>query len=285
MDERTTYDVSARTLPQPPSPPPVSRERRPRLWLVSALIGAVVGAAVSGGIVALVKDDGGTTAGGPSRPSAVITAPGDIGSILAKVEPAVVSISTRGFAQDDFANLVPREGTGTGVVLTPDGDVLTNAHVIADATAIKVKPATGERTYDATLLGSDPAADVALIHLRGASNLPVATLGRSADVQVGDQVVAIGNQLGLSSSATAGVVSGLNRIAAGADGTRLAGLIQFDAAVNAGSSGGPLVNVKGETVGIVVALANPTAAGTFIGVGFAVPIGAAAAPGGQGPEQ
>ena len=87
-------------------------------------------------------------------------------------------------------------------------------------------------------------------------------------------------------SATTGVVSGLERSATGTGGLRLTGLIQFDAAVNPGSSGGPLVNLRGETVGIVVALANPTSAGTFIGIGFAVPIGAAAAAGGgDGPQQ
>jgi S1-C subfamily serine protease len=99
---------------------------------------------------------------------------------------------------------------------------------------------------------------------------------------VGDDVVAIGNQLGLVHSTTAGVVSGLERAASGTDGTRLRGLIQFDAAVNPGSSGGPLVNTRGETVGIVVALLNPTPAGTFVGVGFAVPIGAALGGGSDG---
>ena len=100
-------------------------------------------------------------------------------------------------------------------------------------------------------------------------------------------MVAIGDQLGLTRTTTAGVVSGLDRAASGVDGTNLTGLIQFDAAVNPGSSGGPLLNAKGETVGIVVALVNPTAAGTFIGVGFAVPIGAAAAAGGgdRAPQQ
>jgi putative serine protease PepD len=112
-----------------------------------------------------------------------------------------------------------------------------------------------------------------------------AVLGSSGRLSVGDGVIAVGNQLGMTSSATAGVVSGLNRVASGIDGSTLAGLIQFDAAVNPGSSGGPLVNAKGETIGIVVALANPTPDGTFIGIGFAVPIGTAVAPGGGRPPQ
>jgi S1-C subfamily serine protease len=139
-----------------------------------------------------------------------------------------------------------------------------------------------------TILAADPTIDIAALAV---STLPVvvvpATLGNSGRLSVGDTVVAVGNPLGLTSSATTGVVSGLNRAASGTDGSRLAGLIQFDAAVNPGSSGGPLLNDRGETVGIVVALANPTQAGTFIGIGFAVPIGTAVAAGGgdRGPQQ
>ena len=113
-----------------------------------------------------------------------------------------------------------------------------------------------------------------------------AVLGRSDRLSVGDEVVAIGNPLGLVFSTTAGVVSGLNRQVNIADGPTGANLIQFDAAVNPGSSGGPLVNGHGEIVGIVVALANPTNAGTFIGIGFAVPIATAVSGGGdRAPQQ
>ncbi|MDQ4071097.1 MAG: S1C family serine protease, partial [Actinomycetota bacterium] len=192
MDERTIFEIPESTMPRPPEPPPPPAPERPRRpWLVSALVGALVGAAVSGGIVAAVQDDGGAStsvAEAPSRPSNVLNEPGDIASILATVTPAVVSISTRGFTQDDFFSPIPSQGSGTGVILTPDGEVLTNAHVIADAASIKVKLSTDDRTYDATLLGSDPAADLALIRIQGVSNLPVATLGRSAELQVGDQV-------------------------------------------------------------------------------------------------
>jgi S1-C subfamily serine protease len=108
-------------------------------------------------------------------------------------------------------------------------------------------------------------------------------LGGSA--AIGDTVIAIGNQLGLTGSTTTGVVSGLDRSLARKGTTDLKGLIQFDAAVNPGSSGGPLVNAAGQTIGIVVALANPTEAGTFIGIGFAVPIGTAVRAGGDRPPQ
>lgn len=177
--------------------------------------------------------------------------------------------------------------TGTGVVANGNGLILTALHVVKDAAAIQVRFADGTPSV-AMLLGADPANDIAAL---GVASLPTvvvpATFGNSGRMSVGDDVVAIGNQLGLAGSATAGVVSGLNRATSGAGGTGLSGLIQFDAAVNPGSSGGPLVNDKGEIVGIVVALANPTDAGTFIGVGFAVPIGTALATGGdgRGPQQ
>ncbi len=130
---------------------------------------------------------------------------------------------------------------------------------------------------------ADPATDIAALVPDKLPALVVpAVLGGGA--AIGDQVVAIGNQLALVDTTTSGVVSGLNRSITSEGGGQLQGLIQFDAAVNPGSSGGPLVNAKGQTIGIVVALANPTNAGTFIGVGFAVPIGSAVGGGGRPPQ-
>jgi len=144
---------------------------------------------------------------------------------------------------------------------------------VAGARAVTVTFADGTRTA-ATVADSDPALDIAvLVPARLPDVVVPATLG--GGVAVGEDVVAIGNQLGLVDSTTSGVVSGLDRTVPRAGGAPLAGLIQFDAAVNPGSSGGPLINVRGQVIGIIVALANPTAAGTFVGVGFAVPIGAA----------
>jgi putative serine protease PepD len=197
------------------------------------------------------------------------------GEIYAALVPSVVSVE--GVSRATRAHTI-----GTGVVPNANGIILTALHVVKDAGSIRVTFADGTVSA-ATLLGADPANDIAAL---AATTLPTvvvpAVFGNSGRVSVGDAVVVIGNQLGLTASTTAGVVSGLNRGATGIDGTRLEGLIQFDAAVNPGSSGGPLVNAKGETVGIVVALANPTAARTFIGVGFAVPIGVALAAGGGG---
>ncbi len=276
MDETTIYEIPTSTMPRPAGPgPEPRRERSGRTWIVSALVGAVVGAAVSGGIVATVREDDGPAptveSSSPANTPARITEPGTIASILEKVEPAVVSISTQGFGQDDFASVLPRQGAGTGVVLTPDGDVLTNAHVIADAAAIKVKLGTGDRTYDATLLGSDPAADIALIRVQGVSNLAVAQLGRSADLRVGDEVVAIGHALALPGgpTVTAGIVSALDRTI-GTGPRRLEHLIQTDAAINPGNSGGPLVNAAAEVVGINTAVIQGTGQADAQNIGFAI---------------
>ncbi len=176
---------------------------------------------------------------------------------------------------------------GTGIVVNASGAVITALHVVRGATAIQVTFADGTAST-ASVAATAPALDIAaLVPDELPSVVVPAVLGSSHRLAVGDGVIAIGNPLGLTRTTTTGVVSGLDRAATGTDGARLTGLIQFDAAVNPGSSGGPLLNARGETVGIVVALANPTPAGTFIGIGFAVPIGAAVAAGGgsQAPQQ
>jgi putative serine protease PepD len=209
-----------------------------------------------------------------STPEALTTA-----EIYAAMSPSVVLIES--LAADGRTV----ESSGTGVVANADGTILTALHVVRSARSIRVVFADGTQSA-ATIAGADPANDIAALTPATLPSVVVpAVLGASDRLAVGDDVIAIGNQLGLTGSATAGVVSGLNRSATGTDGGSLANLIQFDAAVNPGSSGGPLVNAKGETIGIVVALANPTPAGTFIGIGFAVPIGTAVAPGGGRPPQ
>jgi S1-C subfamily serine protease len=214
-----------------------------------------------------------------ASPSPSPSGPPTTAEIYAALAPSVVTVE----ALDRATNKV-RE-VGTGVIANADGIILTALHVVQHAGAIRVIFADGTPSA-ATIRAADPAMDIAALT---ATTLPgvlvPAVLG--GGVSIGDDVLAIGNQLGLTSSLTAGVVSGLDRKAAGAGGRGLSGLIQFDAAVNPGSSGGPLVNRKGEIVGIVVALANPGDAGTFIGIGFAVPIGSAvsAGGGGRGPQQ
>lgn len=162
---------------------------------------------------------------------------------------------------------------GTGVIANADGTIVTAYHVVEGAKAVTVTFADGTRA-PATVAGSAPAIDIAVLVPSSLPEVVVpATLGGGP--AIGEDVVAIGNPLGLVDSTTSGVVSGLNRTVARAGAQPLEGLIQFDAAVNPGSSGGPLINTQGQVIGIIVALANPTDAGTFIGVGFAVPIGSA----------
>ena len=225
--------------PTRPVPPPVP-ETRPSpgggRWLVAALIGALVGALVSASVLLAFgggEGTGATTRAPLSRPSLALRGDTlDIAAILERVEPAVVSISTRGFARDDFLRIVPSGGSGTGMVLTPDGDVLTNAHVVAGASRIEAKLSDG-RTLGAVLVGADPTADVALIRLQNARDLPTVSLGRSAELQVGDGVVASGNALALPGgpTVTAGIVSALDR-AIGSGDEVLEHLVQTDAAIN-----------------------------------------------------
>jgi len=172
---------------------------------------------------------------------------------------------------------------GTGLVVNADGSILTALHVVADATAIQVTFADGTKAA-AQVASSTPERDMAVLTPAAQPEVVVpAVLGSSQAVAVGDRAIAVGHPLGLVGSVTAGVISGLDRsMPLGDTGQRVDGLIQFDAAVNPGSSGGPLLNARGETIGIVTALANPSAQGYFIGIGFAVPIDAALGGGGGG---
>jgi S1-C subfamily serine protease len=174
-----------------------------------------------------------------------------------------------------------RDRLGSGVVANRAGAILTAEHVVSGADTIHVAFADGTETT-ATVASSDEASDIAiLIPADLPETLVPATLGGT--VEVGGSVVAIGNPLGLAASASAGVVSGLDRRADTADGT-FAGLIQFDAAVNPGSSGGPLLDAGGHVVGIVVSIADPGKDRAFAGIGFAVPIGTALGGDGPGPQ-
>ncbi len=170
--------------------------------------------------------------------------------------------------------------SGAGVIINAQGRVLTARHVIAGAQVIEVTFADGTRT-SAQIASEQPENDIAVLAPAQQPSVVVpAVLG--GGVRVGDDVFAVGHPLGLVDSLTAGVVSGLGRTVPVAGGPPLKGLVQFDAAVNPGSSGGPLLNRAGQVVGIVTALANPSNQDFFIGVGFAIPIatagGAAGAP-------
>ena len=187
------------------------------------------------------------------------------------VAPSVVSITTRVLRRDFFFNVVPEEGAGSGFVLDKDGHILTNYHVIEGAESIEV--AFGEQlTAPATVIGVDPRNDVAVLKAALAPDLlqPV-VLGASADLRVGQWAIAIGNPFGqFGRTLTTGVISALDRTIEGPDNRTITGVIQTDAAINRGNSGGPLLDSSGRVIGITSAIFSPT--GTNAGVGFAVPV-------------
>jgi serine protease DegQ len=175
-------------------------------------------------------------------------------------------------------------GVGTGVVIVDKGIILTNLHVVAGAERIKITFFDGFES-EAVIIGTRPEHDLAVLQAKAVpDDMVAATLRSTADLQVGDHVVAVGFPFGIGPSASAGVVSGLKREYQSVEGKRiLTNLIQFDAAANPGNSGGPLVTADGEVVGIVTGILNPTSQRVFIGIGFAVPIENAAAAVGMSP--
>jgi S1-C subfamily serine protease len=235
----------------------------------------VVAVAVLAG--ALVGRSGGSAQAGDApaaTPSPTATGSPSVADIYQKIGPSVVVVETA-------------DGSlGSGVIAADDGTVLTADHVIADGGAITVVFSDGTRST-ATVASADAKTDIAtLTPATLPQTLIPATLGGGA--QVGGPVVAIGNPLGLTFSVSSGVVSGLNRTATTANG-RFSGLIQFDAAVNPGSSGGPLLDAKGLVIGVVVSIADPGDDDAFAGIGFAVPIagalgGGGGTGGGRGPQ-
>ena len=162
---------------------------------------------------------------------------------------------------------------GSGVVVTESGLVLTSYHVVADAKRVEVRFHDGQMS-EATVMQAIPEKDLALVRPKSIpDDLPAATLGSSRNLAPGSEVVAVGFPFGIGPSVSAGVVSGLGRQFVSPDNKQsLDNLIQFDAAANPGNSGGPLVNMDGEVVGIVTAILNPNQSGTFLGIGFAVTI-------------
>ena len=165
------------------------------------------------------------------------------------------------------------KGVGTGVVIVDNGTILTNLHVVQGAKRVTVTFFNGQES-EADFIGAQPDNDLAVIRAKSIpDDLPSATLGSTANLRPGDEVVAVGFPYGIGPSVSAGVISGMDREFVSREGQRaLKGLIQFDAAANPGNSGGPLVTMSGEVIGIVTAILNPTSAGTFIGIGFAATI-------------
>jgi S1-C subfamily serine protease len=191
----------------------------------------------------------------------------DVAVITEKVRPAVVFILVQQVTVDFFLRPVPQEGAGSGIIFDSSGYILTNNHVVEDATEINVTLPDG-RNFEAELVGRDPVTDLAVIKI-AAENLPVVVFGKSSLLRVGEWVVAIGNALGLPGgpTVTAGVVGALGRTILEPNGIILQNLIQTDAAINPGNSGGPLINMAGQVVGINTAIATNAE-----GIGFAISI-------------
>jgi hypothetical protein len=232
--------------------------------VVIAVLAFRLGAVSGAGRGSSSAASGPATATGTDAP-ATSTLP--VTAVYAQVAPSVVLVTTS------------KGAVGSGVVVTDTGTVLTANHVISGGGTVAVTFADGTRST-ASVASADKSTDMALLTPTALPSVVVpATLG--GGLAVGSDVVAIGNPLGLVDSTTAGVVSGLNRTATTDAGT-FSGLIQFDAAVNPGSSGGPLLDDKGLVVGIVVSIADPGDDDSFAGIGFAVPIAAAVGGGGSG---
>ncbi len=188
------------------------------------------------------------------------------------IRPSVVRVSGMGH-HDKAGDEDTEVNVGSGVVIVDKGIILTNLHVVAGARRVKVVFADGLES-DARVVGLQPEDDLAVLQAATIpDDLVPATLRSTRDLAPGDEVVAVGFPFGIGPSASAGVVSGLRREYQSAKGERLlTNLIQFDAAVNPGSSGGPLVTTDGAVVGIVTAILNPNQQRVFVGIGFAVPI-------------
>jgi S1-C subfamily serine protease len=195
-------------------------------------------------------------------------APATSAVVYQQILPSLVTIETKTSSskRDDG-------GLGTGVIVNASGSILTALHVVDGARSIRVSYVDGTESR-AEIDSTDPENDIAvLVPERPPEVIVPAVLGGGG--QVGDETYAVGHPLGYVGSLSSGVISGFGRSAEADDGKRLRGLIQFDAAVNPGNSGGPLLNRGGQVIGIVTALANPSRHGYFIGIGFAVPIGTA----------
>ncbi|GHB80183.1 protease [Streptomyces cirratus] len=285
--------------PAAPAPAPAAAAPRPRRPVALLAAVALAAALVGGGTAAAVEEllgQHGTGPGAFTGTNVSQSSSGTVAGVAEQVSPSVVRIDTRtGSGQ----------GTGSGIVVTADGEIVTNNHVVAGASEIQVTMSDGKK-YAAKTLGTDPAKDLALIKLQGASGLKPAHLGNSDNLRVGDQVVAIGSPDRLTGTVTSGIVSALNREVSvpkseeqqlpqrrqggdgwpfSFDGRQFNGdtgkdstsykAIQTDASLNPGNSGGALVNMNGEIVGMPSAIYSPSAdsssAGS-VGLGFAIPV-------------
>lgn len=217
-------------------------------------------------LVATVASTGLVTLG----PSVALATPaGGYADLIEQFSPAVVVVevkatATPADAQDARPNVPDRHGIGSGFIISSDGLIVTNNHVVEGATSVTIKVADGSE-HEATVIGTDPLKDIALLDIEGI-DLPIVSFGSSEEMRVGDEVIAMGNPFGLGGTVTTGIVSAKDRdIQSGPFDS----FIQTDAAINRGNSGGPLFNDQGEVIGVNTAIFSPN--GASAGIGFAVP--------------
>jgi S1-C subfamily serine protease len=264
------YSSSRRqAAPAAPQPAAVQKKRRVRwrrLRLPSIIFSALV---LLAGTVALLPRGMMPDQVGAAIKDAIEAIPPKPGPAEAyeKIRPSVVLVS----AHSDEGETDPARGTG--VIMVESGIILTNLHVVAGARYVEVTFAEGLKS-EAEVIGTRPEHDLAVLQAKQLpDDIVAATMRSTAGLRPGDEVLAVGYPFGIGPSASAGVISGLRREYVSPEGRRLlTNLIQFDAAVNPGNSGGPLVTTEGEVIGIVTGLLNPTEQRVFIGIAFAVPI-------------
>ncbi len=261
-----------------PAPRVVRHTLARRTWLWVVILTAVVAALVGGLVGAVVGAGSQQTIVKSFFPNgSALVHPQDVQAVLSRVEPAVVAIDSESGGSSGSGDFV--EAAGTGMILTADGEVLTNNHVVSGATSVTVTLFGQTKALPAHVVGTDPSVDVALVQIDHASNLPTVTLGDSAQTRVGDSVLAIGNALALAGgpSVTEGIVSAENRTLSAQNDSgqteNLTGLLQTDAAINPGNSGGPLVDSQAQVVGMNTAVASSSSGNAPTqNIGFAITV-------------
>jgi putative serine protease PepD len=236
----------------------------PKMMLAGALTAAL---AIGGGaaIAHELLDSESTAAGSPTTAS---TRP-----IADDTTPRRVYDGAKDAVTYIVADTAQGQATGSGFVISSDGLIVTNDHVVDGATSVQVKVGTSDQAQDATIVGVDPSRDLALLKVDG-HDLPTLTLGDSSSIGVGDATYAIGNPFGLDNTLTTGIVSALQRNLQAPDGATIAGAIQTDAALNPGNSGGPLLDAGGKVIGVNSQIETGStggAQGGNVGIGFAIP--------------
>jgi S1-C subfamily serine protease len=283
-------------LPPAPESAPIAPARGPRRWLRAInpydprLLWAVIGLLAASTLASLLALGGQIPQaltqkdidGAVLKTLETVQLPSKAAQAFEAIAPSVVRVT--GFDTDKKSGELVQRSVGTGVVIVDKGIILTNLHVVQGATVIRIEFADGLQTT-ASVTGAQPENDLAVLQAHKIpDDLTAATLRSTSDLAPGDEVLAVGFPFGIGPSASAGVVSGLQRAFRSPEGQHeMRNLIQFDAAANPGNSGGPLVTMDGQVVGIVTAIYNPSQQRTFIGIGFAVPIENAASAVGLSP--